>query len=86
MVVGYYFTKWMEAILLPNMEEMTCAKAIVEEVVTRFETPRILHSDQGEHLFQSCSQKCVTSWISTRPELQVFTLKVMGWWKGITGL
>lgn len=47
LVVSDYFTKWTEAFPMPNMEAKTVAKLIVEEVVTRFGTPRIIHSDQG---------------------------------------
>ena len=32
---------------MPNMESKTVAKIIVEHVVARFGTPRVIHSDQG---------------------------------------
>ena len=47
LVVSDYFTKWTEAFPMPNMESKTVAKIIVEQVVARFGTPRIIHSDQG---------------------------------------
>ena len=47
LVISDYFTKWTEAFPMPNMETKIVAKLIVEEVVARFGTPRIIHSDQG---------------------------------------
>ena len=42
-----FFTKWTEAFTIPNIESKTVVKIIVEEVIARFGTPRIIHSDQG---------------------------------------
>lgn len=47
LVIGDYFSKWTEAFPLPNQEAHTIAKALVEEWVCRFGTPRSIHSDQG---------------------------------------
>ena len=47
-----YFSKWMEAVALPNQEAATVAQALVEGVVCRFGAPATLHSDQGRN-FQS---------------------------------
>ncbi|KAL3871559.1 hypothetical protein ACJMK2_039717 [Sinanodonta woodiana] len=41
------FTKWTEAIPLPDQEALTVTKAFVNEFVCRFGTPLQLHSDQG---------------------------------------
>lgn len=49
MVVGDYFTKWTEAIPLPNQEAKTVADALVTQVITRFGVPDSLHSDQGRN-------------------------------------
>ncbi|KII62695.1 Retrovirus-related Pol polyprotein [Thelohanellus kitauei] len=46
-VVGDYFTKWMEAFPTQNIEAKTIAKVIVDEIVCRYGTPESLHSDQG---------------------------------------
>ena len=55
LVVGDYFTKWMEAYAMPNQEAKTVATVIAEEFICRFGVPRQLHSDQGRnfesHLF-----------------------------------
>ena len=55
-VVGDYFTKWTEALPIPNMEACTVAKVLVEDVLCRFGIPQAIHSDQGRqfesNLFQ----------------------------------
>ena len=47
LVIADYFTKWTECFPMPNMESKTCAKILVEEVVSRFGVPNCIHSDQG---------------------------------------
>ena len=49
LVIGEYFTKWMEAYPLPDSTSATVAKAFVEKFVCRFGVPRELHSDQGRN-------------------------------------
>ena len=55
-VIGDYFTKWTEALPIPNMEACTVAKVLVENVHCRFGIPQVIHSDQGRqfesNLFQ----------------------------------
>ena len=55
LVVSDYFTKWTEGFPMANMEAATVAKIIVEEVITRYGAPSMIHSDQGvqyeSHLF-----------------------------------
>ena len=48
MVVGDYFSRWMEAIPIPNQEASTVADRLVDEVFMRFSAPEQLHSDQGQ--------------------------------------
>ena len=52
MVVMDYFTKWVEAYGIPNQEAYTVAEAFVNQFVTRYGIPRIVHTDQGSN-FQS---------------------------------
>ena len=47
MVVGDYFSRWMEALPIPNQEASTVADKLVDEVFLRFSAPEQLHSDQG---------------------------------------
>lgn len=47
LVVSDYFSKWTESFAMPNMEAVTVANLIVEQVVARFGVPSYLHSDQG---------------------------------------
>ena len=55
-VISDYFTKWAEALPMPNMGACTVAKILVEEVLCRFGIPQTIHSDQGRqfesNLFQ----------------------------------
>eukprot|EP00731_Ephydatia_muelleri_P018300 Em0011g340a len=53
LVVGDYFTKWMEAYPMPNMEAGTVANVFVHHFVSRF---GVLHTDQGRH-FESTLMK-----------------------------
>ena len=48
LVVGDYFTRWMEAFPLPDQESKTVAHKLVDEVFCRFSPPEQLHSDQGK--------------------------------------
>ena len=47
LVAANYFTKWSEAYPLPNMEAVTVAAALTNEMFFRFSPPEALHSDQG---------------------------------------
>ena len=47
LVVGDYFTKWTESFPMPNMEFVTVAKLLLEEVISRFGILGKIHSDQG---------------------------------------
>ena len=52
LVLGDYFTKWMEAYSWRNVEAQTVAETFVHEFVSRFGVPQELHTDQGTQ-FQS---------------------------------
>jgi len=60
MVVGDYFTKWMEAYPLPNHRADTVAVALVANFISRFDIPEQLHTDQGtdfqSHLFREMTR------------------------------
>ena len=47
LVVGDYFSRWMEAYAIPNQEAVTVSKKLTEEFFLRFSPPEQLHSDQG---------------------------------------
>ena len=47
LVVGDYFTKWVEAYPMPNMEAKTVAELFVNHFIARFGVPDVLHTDQG---------------------------------------
>ena len=49
MVVADYFTKWVEALPLPDQRASTVAQSLVENVVCRFGVPGQIHSDQGRN-------------------------------------
>lgn len=49
LVVGDYFSKWVEAFSLPNQEAHSIAKVLVDEWVCWYETPRTIHTDQGRN-------------------------------------
>ena len=47
-VISDYFTKWVEAFAISNMEAKTIAELVAKEVVARFGVPSTIHSDQGK--------------------------------------
>lgn len=49
LVIEDYFTKWTEAVTLPDQEAITVASALIKSVITKFGVPRELHSDQGSN-------------------------------------
>ena len=49
LVVGDYFTKWVEIIAVPDQTAETCAQKIVDDVISRLGNPLLLHSDQGRN-------------------------------------
>ena len=49
LVMGDYFTRWIEAYPIPNQQADTVARKVVHEFVSRFGSPLELHSDQGRN-------------------------------------
>ena len=49
LVIGDHFTKWYEAIPLPDQTAVTTANALVDQWISRFGCPHSLHSDQGRN-------------------------------------
>ena len=47
LVVGDYFTRWIEAYPIPNQEAVTVAVVLVDQWFCRFSVPEQLHSVQG---------------------------------------
>ncbi|KAK3104661.1 hypothetical protein FSP39_007335 [Pinctada imbricata] len=57
LVISDYFTKWTESFPMPNMEAATCAKILVEHVISRFGVPATIHSDQGSQFESALFQE-----------------------------
>ena len=49
LVIGDHFTKWYEAIPLPDQTAVTTANALVDHWISCFGCPHSLHSDQGRN-------------------------------------
>ena len=49
LVVSDYFTKWVEAYPMPDMEAKSVAEVLVREFISRVGVPMIIHSDQGRN-------------------------------------
>ncbi|CAC5422836.1 unnamed protein product [Mytilus coruscus] len=49
LVISDLFTKWTEAIALPNQESLSICTAFIDHFVTKFGAPLQLHSDQGRN-------------------------------------
>ena len=46
-VIGDYFSKWIEAFATPDQEAETVANVLVDGFVSRYGIPKQIHSDQG---------------------------------------
>ena len=53
LIIGDYFTKWTEAFPMKNMEASTIAQILMNEFITRYGVPEILHTDQGRNFESS---------------------------------
>ena len=49
LVVSDYFTKWVEAYPMRDMEAQTVAEILVREFISRMGVPMVIHSDQGRN-------------------------------------
>ena len=49
LMIGDYFTKWLEAFSLPDQQAKTIADVLSKEVISRYGAFRELHSDQGRN-------------------------------------
>ena len=49
LVIGEYFTKWVEAFAIPDQQTETIARCLVDQFICRFGVPHQLHSDQGRN-------------------------------------
>ena len=59
LVIGDYFSKWMEAIPIRDQRAETVAAAFVKEFVCRYGMPIELHSDQGSNFQSQVFRECM---------------------------
>ena len=83
-VIADYFTKWVEAVPIPDQEASTIAELLVKEVICRLGVPQLIHSDQGRN-FESTLQRCASCSISKRREPHLTIQLLMEWLKDLTG-
>lgn len=57
LVFADYFTKWPEAIPVPDQKAETVAEALITNVVSRFGVPLEIHSDQGRNFIAEVFHK-----------------------------
>ena len=60
LVITDIFTKWTEAVPLPDQEARTVTKAFIDTFVSRFGTPLQVHSDQGRNFEAKVFQEMCT--------------------------
>jgi len=83
MVVGDYYTRWMEAIPIPNQEASTVAEKLVDEVFLKFSVPEQLHTDQGR-IFESQLMSEVYKLLRIhKTRMTHIFCNVMALWKGL---
>ena len=79
LVIGDYFSRWMEALPVPNQEASTVAEKLVDEVFLRFSPPEQLHSDQGRQFESNLVREvCKLLHINKTRTIHLITLNVMG--------
>jgi len=66
------FSRWPEAIPLPNMAAQTIAAAFIDGWVVRFGTPAVITTDQGKQ-FEVFSRHSRNSWAARRLERLLIT-------------
>lgn len=49
LVIVDLFTKWTEAVAIPNQESKTICKAFIDNFITKFGAPAQVHTDQGRN-------------------------------------
>ena len=47
LVMADYYTRWVEAIPLPDQRAETVARVILRDIVSSYDVPAVLHSDKG---------------------------------------
>ena len=77
MVVGDYFSRWMEAIFICNQEASPVAEKLVDKVFLCFSAPEQLHSDQGRKFESQVLVKCISFYMRIKLEQPLTILKVM---------
>ena len=53
LLIGDYYTKWVEAVAIPNQKAKTVARALLDEFICRFGAPAFLHTNQGRNFERS---------------------------------
>ena len=62
LIVGTdYFTKWVEAKPLVNIQDVDAKRFVWKSIVTRFGVPHVLISDNDSSLIARCSEIIVAS-------------------------
>ena len=79
LVVGDYFTRWMDAYAIRNQEAATVAQKLVDEIFYRFSTPEQLHSVREASLSHNWSPRFARSWTFIKAIWHPITLKEMAW-------
>ena len=60
LVIGDYFTKFIDAFPMPNMEAETVAEILVTKFLLKYGIPRIILSDQGSQFMSNLFKKMLT--------------------------
>ena len=72
LLIGDQFSRWYEAVGLPNQEAKTVTEALVEKWITRFVCPVNLHSDTGRNFMSELFRELVVFWVyKERKQLRV---------------
>ena len=84
LVIADHFTRWYDALPLPNGSAEVVAKALDERIFCYFGVPEEIHSDQGRQFESELLQQCCNIWVAKRPGLRLTIRKEIRWWSGST--
>ena len=74
LLIGYHFTKWYEAIPLPDQTAATTGDALLERWICRFGCPYSIHTDRGTNFESQLFAILLRNLKSTKRELSPFIL------------
>jgi len=85
LVLTDHFTRWADALAIPDASAPTVARALDQQVFCYFGLPEHIHSDQGAQFQSQLMSDLCKTWGVNQSRTTRTTHKGMGLWSGTTG-